>query len=425
VCQTEDKEREIAMNDGLTMKNDSESNIRGLTGRVHCMDCLDFLRLLPGDSVDSCVTDPPYGLEFMDAEWDSVAHQREMQDWHYRWAVEVSRVLKPGAHLLAFSGTRTYHRLACAIEDAGFEIRDQIHWVYASGFPKGLNVYRDLLRRGLSEERVAVWNGWNTALKPAHEPIVVARKPLSESSVAENVLRWGTGGINIGACRIAIRPHEARLHIAKRKVRDSPHWKYKSGFRNEVIFHAGPSVEGRYPANLVLGHHPDCKMVDPGNIQLVARERPVSETCPYGIYGSRPRAPVAVETVVRRPEQWECVEGCPVAEYQRQAGQYPRFFYCPKASRTERDAGLHRLGLRFNPHITVKPVSLMRWLVRLVTPPDGVVLDPFLGSGTTAIAAENEGFDWLGCEITEAYCRIAEARIESLGGTQSRLEEFE
>ena len=943
-----------------------------LLNKVHCMDCIEFLRKIPDDSVDACVTDPPYGLEFMGKEWDnlskralsgyhnsatklhkecdgygkkgrkafpapivdsSASAQRLMQQWHYEWAVEVFRVLKPGAHLLAFSGTRTYHRLACAIEDAGFEIRDQIHWLYGclsedteilvndewrtykelregdrvlgydvesgslcwqpiqevvrydyddiayriksertdqlvsknhhcvveldedreglvfaeqlpksgakmrylrqavseilgscktknrtflfpsmqwnseragleetwsqgqssmvrrnretipsehkrvgkpsleggsdlqafqgqlrrpevrqmpsrvsingeegrlrdgtqvdcgsgnwqmletvrgspsyrprhkkqldreldvvlkqsstqtlrearftsttmarvetvhykgimwcikvptgafvarrnglifvtgnSGFPKGQNISKfidkkvgkgktvravpSLLVRPKTDttiqkgryadptrprpnsdnqvdrtfhipetEEAKQWQGWNTQLKPAHEPIVFARKPISEKSIVENVLTHGTGAINIDACRIAVNPDvDAVGRQAKRKDRTKPQdvWFEHNNPDNRM---AGVLPSGRYPANLILSHHPDCKLVHKGQttmkmdsveanvplmggkgiygglegtrtVQRYADEPEVwacVEGCPVRVLneqsGERPSgksnkdAPVGEsskgvinpmrrgtltprfdsggaarffycakpspadvagvhpsgrypanlilshhpdckqirngktiitdkssqdkepkmgkdgiygqyhpETNIRtqyddEPEVWACVEGCPVRilneqskgmgrsprmirerkpESQKWAGRpwtekeltkfeygdkggAARFFYCAKPSVAERNAGMN--GSR-NIHITVKPLSVMRWLVKLVTRRGGVVLDPFLGSGTTAIAAENEGCDWLACDNNEEYCEIAEARIEALGGTQTTLEDF-
>lgn len=539
-----------------------------MLNKVHCMDCIAFLKKLPDNSVDSCVTDPPYGLEFMGKEWDKLTptkgrqdlrpsskstkpikskfkqgvgtrmgvpqknprcrncgrlkfdHEKNkckcdeknwdtrqyeyaqmLQDWHYEWAVEVFRVLKAGAHLLAFSGTRTYHRLACAIEDVGFEIRDQIHWIYGSGFPKGMNIAKAIDKRLGSDEQIVgkarsgkkrnvytagtddnpdwfggeyeitaptsdlakQWEGWNTQLKPAHEPIVLARKPLSEKSIVDNILIHGTGAINEGACRIAVNPEvDAIGRTTKRDKRQEGAWEKYSGFLNPVNPVAGVLPTGRYPANLILSHHPDCRLIQTGTTKVkdtstYAQSQKMGK---HGIYGDY-EVPLNMRHSfdAGEPEVWKCVEGCPVKILNEQSGSCPsgfspkpsksiirgykwgtlqeyrpagrgfadsgaaaRFFYCAKPSVAERSMGLK--GKR-NIHITVKPLEVMRWLVRLITPKGGTVLDPFLGSGTTAIAAENEGCDWLACDNNEEYCQIAEARIKALGGTQTRIIDFQ
>ena len=351
-------------------------------------DCVLAMKQMMNDCVDSIVTDPPYELGFMGKSWDGsgIAYSVEM------WS-EALRILKPGGHLLAFGGTRTYHRMACAIEDAGFEIRDSIHWVYGSGFPKSHNISKAIDKANGSLKVIGKgkagktalgqssgynhtnnphefdltepnspeaqqWQGWGTALKPAHEPIVLARKPLI-GTVANNVLTYGVGGLNIDGSRVEYT------------VTD----------------------QGRWPANVIFDE-------DAG------------------------------------------------VELDAQSGGASRFFYCAKASKAERNAGLEGLeekeiggkgnGLartcgtcgtsvldgcdcpdrtfnnptRKNFHPTVKPLDLMRYLVRLVTPPGGVVFDPFLGSGTTAVATILEGRIATGAELTEDYYPIIEARVE-------------
>ena len=341
-------------------------------------DCLEALRNLPDNSVDSVVTDPPYGLSFMGKKWDYDVPSVDI--WQ-----ECLRVLKPGGYLLSFAGTRTQHRIACGIEDAGFEIRDMIAWVYGSGFPKSLNVANDIARReGARREgntfpltrnyqeynltdRAKEWDGYGTALKPALEPITVARKPI-EGTVAENVLKWGAGAINIDGCRVG--SEEISVHTDPAIYSMTPH-KSNLDYRNH---------QGRFPANLihdgsdeVLAGFPETKSglmkqhIEGGNFNVFSKQYPRD-----------------VETI-------------------GDSGSAARFFYCAKASKAERQAG--------NNHPTVKPLALMRYLVRLVTPPNGTVLDPFLGSGTTAIAAIQEGFDWIGIEREAEYCDIAEARI--------------
>jgi site-specific DNA-methyltransferase (adenine-specific) len=312
-------------------------------------DCLEMLGKLEPESVDAIITDPPYGIGFQHERWDSSAireaaaragHDRlnpneAFEAWCRIWAAECQRVMKPGAFLAAFGSPRTYHRLACGVEDAGLEIRDTLMWLYAEGMAKFGRYYPD---------------GRATTLKPAFEPIVLARREL-DGTTEETIVRHGTGALNVEACR----------------------------------------VEGRLPANVILGHDPRC-------------------------------------------EEGRCSPGCPVAEADACAGEGrsrlapSRFLYCPKASRSERDAGCERLPGRAldlfpkaqgerkpvdarNPHPTVKPLALMRWLVRLLCPPGGLVLDPTVGSGTTGAAAVLEGRRFLGIELEPAYMEIAAARI--------------
>jgi DNA modification methylase len=375
---------------------------------VYAGDCRILMGGMDEASIDSIVTDPPYELTsarpggrspatqgkvmkgFMGMEWDGsgVAFQAET------WAAAL-RVLKPGGWLVAFSGSRTYHRMACAIEDAGFEIRDQIMWIYGSGFPKGGN--RD---------------GKGTCLKPAHEPIVLARKPLI-GSVAVNEARYGTGAMNIDACRVGERE--------KSKVTDPKH----GGHRHNA--YGAPSgggkllPPGRWPANVV--HDGSEEVIAPfpnttsglmkAGTRRAAQDRPGS-VC-YGTFGGDA---AAVDTYA-------------------DSGSAARFFYCAKASKADRDEGLDQFEpqafVQFqtgngesgaasslsegretqyrNTHPTVKPTALMRWLVRLVTPIGGTVLDPFTGSGSTGKAAVLEGRGFLGCELTAEYLPIARARI--------------
>lgn len=318
---------------------------------LHHGDCLDVLRTMPDNSVDSIVTDSPYGLRFMGKKWDYDVPSQAI--WE-----ECLRVLKPGGHLLAFAGTRTQHRMAVRIEDAGFEIRDMIAWVYGSGFPKSHN---------LKGER----EGWGTALKPALEPITVARKPF-KGTVAANVLAHGTGALNIDGCRVGTegsrtnssQPRAERNGLVKGFVEGT-----ESVVRDQ----------GRWPANLIHDGSDEVVSMLPGNSA--------------------------------------------------------RFFYCAKASRKDRNEGLEGMPLRRsvdddwvsesrkntagggipspqqNHHPTVKPTDLMRYLCRLVTPPGGTVLDPFMGSGSTGKAAVLEGFRFIGIEREVEYVAIAGDRI--------------
>ena len=358
-------------------------------------DCLDKLKELDDNSIHSIVTDPPYGLSFIGKKWDYDVPPTEV--WE-----ECMRVLKPGGHLLSFAGSRTYHRMAVRIEDAGFEIRDQIMWIYGSGFPKSRDIGKDIekikvggiknlkqigTKQGIkvetgtsgysySKEYVPgismggkqisgdipvyeitnEWGGWGTALKPAHEPIVMARKPLSEKTVGNNVLEWGTGGINIDDSRIPTNDNlgggATNGSVLDIEGFDRP-WMHDEETMKEFGEKMKQKVEhsqtlGRFPANIIFDEEAG-KILD---------------------------------------EQYEGVS---------------RFFYCPKTSKGDRNEG--------NIHPTVKPTDLMLYLIRLVTPKGGTTLDPFMGSGSTGKAAIRGGFDFVGIEREKEYMEIAENRI--------------
>jgi site-specific DNA-methyltransferase (adenine-specific) len=373
---------------------------------------------LPDKLVDSIVTDPPYELGFMGKKWDSAGIAYNIELWQ-----EVLRVLKPGGHLLAFGGTRTYHRMACAIEDAGFEIRDQMQWIYGSGFPKSMDISKAIDKKFKAKREVIKtvkgmgkqnpewngtakgrkenyykpeyqltapaspeakqWDGWGTALKPAHEPIVVARKPLSEKTIAENVLKWGTGGINIDGCRIELQEEgEDKRLGGKGTWRTEKMAKnvYKGGYSGEVVT---SSKLGRFPANVILDEEAGKLLDEQSGILKSGALKPYQENHQNASSYKMNRYKTFVQPANK--------------------GGASRFFYCAKASKKERGEG--------NNHPTVKPISLMRYLVKLVTPPDGIVLDPFLGSGTTAIAALNTGRFFIGIEKEEKYVEIARKRI--------------
>ena len=325
--------------------------------QLHRGDSREVLRTLPDASVDSIVTDPPYELGFMGKGWDRTGVANDVTLWS-----EALRVLKPGGHLLAFSGTRTYHRMACAIEDAGFEIRDQIGWAYGSGFPKSKNLD-------------GAWQGWGTALKPAWEPIVMARKPLV-GTVVENVLQHGTGAINVDGCRVGT---EGTRRTANAGTGDRAQW--RTG--NEAGVHGSDS--GRWPANLIH---------DGSDEVLAAFPQAPGQLAKANTSDTR-RAGQNTYGVMTRGSNGQPPRG--------DTGSAARFFYCAKASKSDRGEG--------NTHPTVKPTDLMRYLCRLVTPPGGVVLDPFLGSGSTGKAAVLEGFRFIGIEREAEYLAIAEARI--------------
>jgi DNA modification methylase len=324
-------------------------------------DCVEQMKTLEANSVDAIVTDPPYGLEFMGKAWDGFGTPLGFQTWSEQWAREALRVLKPGGHLLAFGGTRMYHRLAAGIEDAGFEIRDTLMWLYGSGFPKSHNLKGE-------------WQGWGTALKPAVEPIVLARKPLI-GTVAENVLTHGTGALNIDASRIAT---DDRFGGGAKGSSG-----FAAGYESEGWV-AG-SASGRWPANILLDEEAAAMLDEQSGVSV--------SPAPYGERVSGDKSMFGIGGLNHSKEFGD-------------SGGASRFFYVAKASRSERNFGLGR-----NIHPTVKPVDLMRYLIRLVTPKGGTVLDPFLGSGTTAVAAIQEGVDWIGCEREPEYVAIIEARI--------------
>lgn len=378
-------------------------------------DCLLALPELAAESIDACVTDPPYGLSFMGKDWDHGVPGNRF------WSA-VIRVLKPGAHLLAFGGTRTFHRLTCAIEDAGFEIRDCVMWVYGSGFPKSHNLQGE-------------WKGWGTALKPAWEPVIVARKPLI-GTVAQNVERFGTGAVNVDGCR-----------IEGEKAGGSNKPPLQFGGLNHRPFHDNPPERdefdrtlGRWPANLVhdgseevlagfpephgAGHERNGGLGTPGRKSMFIPNGD-SNGMRFGDSGSAARFFYSAKA--SKADRDEGCEALAVADRATpMAGRGQPGLKCRKCNRwkcsgnpcecTEPDfvqSEFVRPPNR-NIHPTVKPTSLMRWLCRLVTPPGGLILDPFMGSGSTGKAAAMEGFDFLGIEQDENYCRIAEARIEHI-----------
>jgi SAM-dependent methyltransferase len=349
-------------------------------------DCLVRLKELPDNSVDAVVTDPPYELAFMGKKWDNSGIAFNVNVW-----LECLRVLKPGGHLLAFGGSRTWHRLCVAIEDAGFEVRDSIAWLYGSGFPKSHNigkaidksagVEREVIGTGNAgagfnkvkgfgsgnttqggdattewdvtapaTDKAKQWDGWGTALKPAFEPIVVARKPLI-GTVADNVLTWGVGGLNIDGTRIS--------------TTDS----FGGGTKGTSGFAAGyendgwvaGSELGRWPANILLDQH--------------------------------------------------------TAELLDEQADASRFFYVSKANKQDRNEGVEA-----NTHPTVKPTDLMRYLIKLVTPQGGTILDPFTGSGSTGKAAILEGNNFIGIELTEEYLPIIQGRLKHAEETKIKNE---
>ena len=313
-------------------------------------NCLDMLKELPDNSIDSIVTDPPYELSFMNRAWDSTGIAYSVELWS-----ECLRVLKPGGHLVAFSGSRTVFPMGVAIAEAGFEVRDMISWIYTSGFPKSLDMYKQTDK---DEHK-----GWGTALKPAQEPAVLARKPIDSdcSSIAENVLKWGTGAINIDAGRFA---YGDDCHFGDTSKKEQSEKKEYIPNNKNAVYGVGMgggewnvSQLGRWPANVYQCKKPTTKERDQGLDHL---QKNLSD----GYMGS--------------------------GELRLDGNPNPK---------------------RANFHPTVKPIKLMRWLCRLLTPQGGTVLDPFLGSGTTAVSAILEGFNAVGCEMTEDYYPIIQGRV--------------
>jgi len=398
-------------------------------------DCREVMQTMADNSVDAIVTDPPYELGFMGKSWDSTGVAYDVAVWQ-----ECLRVLKPGGHLLAFGGSRTYHRLAVAIEDAGFQIRDQIMWVYGSGFPKSLNISKamdkaagvefnakpasgvgfmnnnddgynttlnQLVQVGESTADAKQWEGWGTALKPAHEPIVMARKPL-EGTVANNVLTYGVGGINIDGCRVDYNGEKPSGWFDE-KERTNAGFKLTAGSSSAIT--SVPST-GRFPANFIHDGSDE-----------------VLELFPDSKGGAFPKKS-NVPTGRHYEGGWGAVDNGVRTEMGD--GSAARFFYCAKASKKDRNEGLDGfaekrpdertttgmgtfdekgVAKQANHHPTVKPTDLMRYLCRLITPPNGTVLDPFTGSGSTGKAATLENFNFIGIEQSAEYAEIANARI--------------
>jgi site-specific DNA-methyltransferase (adenine-specific) len=439
---------------------------------VYHGDCLDILPTLPAGSVHAVITDPPYGLEFMGKDWDSFGRTREYRprsgygnsgilphygrgghpadvdrfhrrahrafgDWCLTWAEQCLRVLPPGGHLLAFGGSRTWHRLACALEDAGFEIRDTIAWLYGSGFPKSLNVSHAIDKatgvaptvigpppytRGRARQsynatrRVSYdyppgpitapttaqarrWHGWGTGLKRAFEPFIVARKPLS-GTVAATVVEHGTRALNIDGCRVPAQQRPARVGHHSDTPGKSTYGAHGPGGGSHA---AGFTDQGRWPANVVLSHLDGCaERCVPGCPVAALDEQ--SGLLRSGANPHQRHAPIFRDCYGTFDGHTECVPARD-ADAGGASRFFPAFRWQAKASRSERP----RVdGIT---HPTVKPLALVRWLACLVTPPGGVILDPFLGSGTTAEAARAEGFSCVGIERDATYLPLITARL--------------
>lgn len=352
-------------------------------------DCIEVMRSLPDSSVDSIVTDPPYGLGFMGKKWDDVPPGVD-------FAVEALRVLKPGGHLLSFGGTRTWHRLAVAIEDAGFEIRDSIAWLYGSGFPKSMDISKAIdkaagaAREVVGSKLAEKWRGWGTALKPAFEPIVVARKPLA-GTVAANVLQHGTGALNINANRV---PHASDADRVE-SVNKNRHADFGTEAGGNAVYGDFSMVEpknyngdaGRFPPNVLLDDSQAAALdAQTGDLPSGGRSFTLGNDGYGGGWGANDRSP-------HHSDSGGASRFFPTFRYEAKAGKAER----PRVDDVQ--------------HPTVKPLALMEWLVRLVTPVGGTVLEPFAGSGTTVEAAIREGFTVIGIEREASYLPLITYRI--------------
>ena len=405
----------------------------------------DELENLADNSVDSIVTDPPYELNFMNKAWDNSGVAFQADTWRH-----CLRVLKPGGYLLAFGGSRTFHRIACAIEDAGFEIRDTIMWLYGSGFPKSLNIglsvdkkggvenKSGIIRKGVGnnntysrgtfaeeyEERIAQneWSGFGSTLKPSYEPVIMARKPC-DGTLTDNVLKWGVGGLNIDECRV-----ENTTEDLGRNNNVKSYGGVTIGNSSTPPLDQRGRIEGRFPANTIFTYDDTdfdevCGGLPSGGQNGSITKRYDMNNQVYGDYGK-----------------------CNLWQAYNDSGSAARYFYCAKANLRDREEGCEKLeygllhrsrpdkdpdnptGLnvdsdfapvrRKNTHTTVKPTALVQYLIRLVTPRGGTILDPFMGSGSTGKAAFYENFDrnadykFIGIEMTAEYLPIAAARIE-------------
>ena len=363
---------------------------------------LDMSEVIEANSIDSIVTDPPYELNFMGKGWDNAGVSFQKETWK-----QCYEVLKPGGYLLAFGGSRTFHRIACAIEDAGFEIRDTIMWLYGSGFPKSMNIGK----------KIEKWKGWGTALKPSFEPIIVARKPF-KGSLVDNVIQYGVGGLNIDECRVGT---EERTYKGCGKSNVGfIGGSFENGSKEDIKY----TAQGRFPANTILTYGEDDYDEVCGGFPYTKGEIGRAGRKDGGNYNASSYKVGVVTDYGFKDE-----------------GSASRYFYCAKASKKDRDEGLdvfeekincdrnvecysadvpfnRSANPKKNTHPTVKPTELMQYLVRLVTPNNGIILDPFNGSGSTgkAVMYENKerdkNYKYIGIELEPEYLNISKARLD-------------
>jgi site-specific DNA-methyltransferase (adenine-specific) len=396
-------------------------------------DARELIKDLPDNSIDAVVTDPPYEINFMSSKWDRTGIAFDVDFW-----TGVKRVMKPGAHACVFGFPRTHHRLMCALEDAGFEIRDVIIWLFSQGFPKALNIskaidkmkgfdtnnfpitYRkfeditggnynikgdnkatksvkDLFMHIPQDESAKQWYGWKTSLKPSFEPIILVRKPISERNIALNVLKWGTGGLNIDDCRIRydkkIEKHKSNTIYRKKEQYDAS--SYVINYDTTIRY----NQQGRYPSNVILEDGTVSKMLDEQTGVLKSGQVKEGYKCH------------------RTGKFWFVPnDEYPLTGYSDEGGA-SRFFYCAKVSPNERG--------KLNRHPTVKPIKLVEYLVKLIAPPNGTVLDPFVGSGTTLKACQNLGFNGLGFELDKSNESIIRKRCHLDGNLDKYIHQYE
>ena len=405
-------------------------------GKLYCGDCLEILQDIPENSIDSIITDPPYELGFMGKKWDSSGVAYSVDMW-----TECLRVLKPGGHLLSFGGTRTYHRMASAIEDAGFQIRDMINWCYGSGFPKSLSVGKAVDNlQGNEREEIGIyaehsldgakrtknpnirqvnygasdvwdrqltkgtseWEGWGTALKPAHEPICMARKNLEKGlTVAENVLKWGTGGLNIDVSRVS-------------PTGDVSGWSKTGSKESENTSMSGKNYEreskpdnpqGRFPANLIHDNSEEVRECFPETGKSKSANRGLQHSGRHGGNASRFFKSIAYYPKASKAERNRGCEGLEEKVGGGMAGTADQTLLT--------GSGNIRNNKMKNNHPTVKPIALMEYLINMVTREGQIVLDPFMGSGTTGVACERLNRKWIMIEKELKYVEISAKRIEA------------
>lgn len=411
--------------------------------KIHEGNCLEVLKTFPANSIDSCVTDPPYGISFMNKHWDYQVPSVEV--WN-----EILRVLKPGGYLLCACGTRTQHRMAVNIEDAGFEIRDVITWVYGSGFPKSMDISKAIdkqagakrevigttktkdIRRNVkadlesgithmqgkfaagspttymehnitapSTDEAKQWEGWGTALKPACEFWTLARKPISENTIADNVLKFGTGGINIDECRIEFVSDKDFDSATFGRGTNIIGGNYVGATHGNGKKNIEANKKGRFPANIIHDGSEEALKVFPQTDGAFAPVKAGHNSDSKGIYGDYAQ------------------RGDDGLTFYGDSGSAARFFYCAKADNYEREKGLYNFEKtseasdRKNNHPTVKPIDLMRYLVKLITKKGGICIDPYCGSGTTLVGCKLELINYIGIEMEAEYIKIAEARVKA------------
>lgn len=358
--------------------------------RLRFGDCRQVLKRIPDAKIHSIVTDPPYEIGFLNRKWDTKGIAYASAVWS-----ECLRVLKPGGFLLAFGGTRTYHRMVCAIENAGFTTRDTIAWHYAQGMPKGIDVQLQINKKAGKKGYEGKWKGFTNQIKPATELILIAQKPF-KGTITDNLAKHNTGVMNIDACRVG----NNKPKVSSKKF--NPH-AYSGGFKHRSKEQTQFNTDiGRYPSNLIHDGSPQIVSLFPA--KAGGGHWAKTKVTGFGKFGSGKSEYHGSGEKDGFGSASRFFKSCTFSDLDF---EFPRFVYCAKTSRRERNEGLNEK----NTHVTVKPLELMRYLVRLVTPPGGWCLDPFLGSGTTGIASILEGFNFYGIELDSDHFAIAKGRM--------------